>query len=417
MNGLRVLAQRIRRVNGSEYLFAIPIGLILDLLEIPDPLRPFPDNRRVNKKHALDFGNYWEAQDLEWVIPPLLLDYPRKLSVHRLQIETQLSNLVEIEIPADHTGSLKILDGQHRILGWYLKRLELVSRNEDHVSVYNKYVISGKDRELAEVEEKIARTKYQLDRFQTEHVSINLIDNLDARRHQQFFVDIAKNAMGINKTVQAKFDNSSIVNRVTQEIIQNHTLLKNRIDMEKTTCSGSNPNLLTVVNVADIVRHSCFGIAARVTSKREAIFADESLRETVVSFLDCMQTSIPQLNELIAGRTEATQFRAEYLIGSSTIWRCLAGAYHESCVVIDDDEGYLGIDKAQEKSFSKMLRQLSQNMSLPISENWLLTGLFPKETSKAPSSRTQDLLAMAMLFSAWTANDELFNPPTPEELE
>ena len=416
MSSLKVVAQRIKRVNGAEYLFAIPIGQILDLLEIPDPLRPFPDNRRVSKRHALDFGNYWESQDLEWVIPPLLLDYPKALRTHRLQIGTELSNIVEIEIPADQTGNLKILDGQHRILGWYLKRLELVSRNEELVSNYNKCVISGKERELAEVEEKIAKTKYQLDRFRTEHVSINLIDNLDTRRHQQFFVDIAKNAMGINKTVQAKFDNSSIINRVTQEVIQTHPMLKGRIDMEKTSCSGSNPNLLTVVNVADIVRHSCFGIAARVTAKREGIFADESLRETVMSFLDCTQQSIPQLDEFIHGKIDAQRLRTEYLIGSSTIWRCLAGAYHESCVVIDDDEGYLGIDQGQRESFSQMLLQLSQHMTLPLSRAWMATGLFPKETSRAPSSRTQDLLSMAMLFSAWTANGELFNPPSPEEL-
>lgn len=417
MSKLKIVGLRIKRSSGAEYLFAVPIGQIIDLLEIPDPLRPFPDNRRVSKKHALDFGNYWEAQDLEWVIPPLLLDYPRTLDVRRLQIGAELSNAVEIEIPADRIGKLRILDGQHRILGWYLKRLELIARNEELVSTYNKCVIADKKIEIGKIEESIARTKYQLDRFQTEYVSINLIDNLDTRKHQQFFVDIAKNAMGINKTVQAKFDNSSIVNRVTQEVIESHPLLKDQIDMEKTSCSGSNPHILTVVNVADIVRHSCFGIAARVTAKRESVFADESLREIVMSFLNCMQDSVAEITRFLNGKVTAPELRANYLIGSSTIWRCLAGAYHESCVVIDDDEGYLAVDQVQEQAFSRMLGEFSRNMDLPLSRKWMSTGLFPKETSRAPSSRSQDLLAMATLFSAWTASGQLFDPRAPEEFE
>jgi hypothetical protein len=59
----KVFAQRIKRIGNSTFLFSLPIGLALELLEIPDPAHPFPDNRRVSKKHAMDFGNYWERNE------------------------------------------------------------------------------------------------------------------------------------------------------------------------------------------------------------------------------------------------------------------------------------------------------------------------------------------------------------------
>jgi hypothetical protein len=80
-----VTAQQIKRLGSTEYLFAIPISLALELLEIPDPARPFADNRRVSKKHAMDFGNYWEMHSEDWVVPPILLDTAEELTYNELK--------------------------------------------------------------------------------------------------------------------------------------------------------------------------------------------------------------------------------------------------------------------------------------------------------------------------------------------
>jgi hypothetical protein len=74
MGSHTVTAQRIRQGNSFAFLFSLPINFVLDILEIPDPNKPFPENRRVSKKHALDFGNYWERHEGGWVVPPVLLD-------------------------------------------------------------------------------------------------------------------------------------------------------------------------------------------------------------------------------------------------------------------------------------------------------------------------------------------------------
>jgi len=415
VNQSEVLAQRVSRNGNSEYLLALPIAQALELLDIPDPTHPFPDNRRVSKPHAIDFGNYWEKQDGKWLVPPLLLDYSKTLQFERLEVHGSLSNLGFLMLPSDRLGALQILDGQHRVLGWYLKKLELNARLSVAVSDFNKNVISKEGQCVTTAKLEITYIKQQIDRFNNEYVSINLLDGIDSYRHRQFFVDIAKNALGINKTVQAKFDTASIINRVTQLLIKEHPLLRGRVDLEKTSCSGHNPNILTVVNVADIVRHVSFGISARMTTKKENTFQDDALYLLITRFLDLMQSNVPQLQEFMAGETTAQEFREKYLLGSGTIWRCLAGVYHELCVVIGSDDGYVGIDAHQEREFAKLLSKISGHMKLPISSGWFATTLFPNRNSKAPSSRAQDLTSMVDLLRAWAIGGELFIPKKPKK--
>ena len=412
----KVLAQRIKRIGNSTFLFSLPIGLALELLEIPDPAHPFPDNRRVSKKHAMDFGNYWESHESDWIVPPLLLDSSLTLNFEMISKKSHETELVELELVSGDRETLRILDGQHRILGWYLKQIELESRLTDATSAYNKLIISGARKESEIVMGEIDRIRGIIDRLKNEHVAVNLLDSLTPQLHQQFFVDIAKNALGINKTVQAKFDSASIVNRVTQNLIKSHPLFEDRIDLEKTSCSGTNPNLLTVVNVSDITRHACFGVNRQVTAKRENNYKDNVLEENVKTFLDSIVKQIPQLNQVIEGRLKPEALRENYMLGSGTIWRCLSGAFYETCVIIDDDEGTIEIDRSQLRKFEKFLGLFGENMSLPISREWFATNLFPIKRSKAPSSRAQDLEAMVSLMSAWTRNGRLFFPKNPSGL-
>lgn len=413
---IQVTAQQIKRLGSTEYLFAIPITLALDLLEIPDPAHPFVDNRRVSKKHAMDFGNYWETHPTDWVVPPILLDTSEELKFKQIKRDNEQIALVDLQLPADHKNSLRILDGQHRILGWYLKRLELDARLSEATTSYNKAIIASADSEKLIIQNEIDLINQHVIRLDTELVSINLIDSLSAKKHQQFFVDIAKNALGINKTVQAKFDSASIINRVTQELIKSHALFRERIDMEKTSCSGSNPNFLTVVNVSDISRHACFGVNRMVTAKRENNYKDSDLAEIVTIFLDTMVQNVKPLQLIIDGRIKPADFRENYMLGSGTIWRCLAGAFYEACVIIDDNEGTIDIDEDQLFKFGKMIKQFSESMKLPISAQWFATTLFPVKRSKAPSSRAQDLESMVGLLTAWSRNGRLFFPKTPSGL-
>jgi hypothetical protein len=325
------------------------------------------------------------------------------------------TEVVEIELSPSEKRAFRILDGQHRILGWYLKKLELDTQLVTLTSDYNTSSIDGDKVAIERISSEIARTRFTLSRIENEHVVINLIDSVGIDRHKQFFVDIAKNALGINKTVQSKFDTSSVVNRVTKLIISEHPLFRDRIDFEKTTCSGTNPNLLTVVNVADITRHACFGIGARVTERRENTYGDQELESNISSFLDTMVANIPQLGMIVEGTLSPGEFREQYMLGSGTVWRCLAGTFYETCVVIDDELGIIRRDFMQVQKYELFLRNFSANMSLPISRSWFATKLFPDQRSKAPSSRSQDLRAMVKLMTSYVETGQLFVRNTPRE--
>lgn len=416
MSSHTITAQRIKQGDSFAFLFSLPINVAIEVLEVPDPNKPFPDNRRVSKKHALSFGSYWEKNEGSWIVPPLLLDSAKPLKCRSISKTYGETELVELEIGTSKYDELRILDGQHRVLGWSLKSDDLRTRLSESTSRFNKALLNGEKLKsellLSEID-IIRRVKKRIDK---EHVAIYLIDSLSSKIHQQFFVDIAKNALGINKTVQAKFDTSSVINRVSIKLINSHPLLVGRVDLEKTSCSGENPSFLSVVNVSDITRHACFGINRRVTASKENSYRDSELEAIVEIFFDSVVRNIRVLSKIIDGSLKPKTLRQQYLLGSGTMWRCLAGAFYETCVIADHDEGTIEVDSKQLRKFEKFLQRFSQSMQLPISRQWFATTLFPTKESRAPSSRAQDLQSMVDLMTAYSANGELFDPKNPSGL-
>jgi hypothetical protein len=404
MNSYNVIGQRIDNSGLVTYLLSLPIRDALQILEIPDPGKPFPGNRRVNKKHAMEFGNYWEKERGNWVVPPILIDSETPVESRLVETTSAVGQVYELTLPVQNFGSLKILDGQHRILGWYLKSLELGLRKSDAISLYNRAVGAGDSDLAGEYLSQISILESLGTRLDSESISVTIIDSLDEKRHQQFFVDIAKNALGINKTVQAKFDNSSVINRVTQYLVKNHPLLVGHVDLEKTTCSGTNRNLLSVVNVADVVRHVSFGISSRVTARKEVLYEDDAIAAVAKRFFDVSLECLPILQRFVDQSISAPELRDKSLLGSGTIWRCLAGAYFAICVQSDETAGDIHVDREKETLFRNLLENFSLDSSLPISQRWFLTGLFPNNQSKAPSSRAQDLTSMVQILSNWATS-------------
>jgi hypothetical protein len=403
-----LIAQRISYGSRESLLLSLSINDALNIVEIPDPNLPFPGNRRVSRKHAIEFGNYWESAVDSWIVPPLLLDC--ESYIERSDIRLSDTNMMcKIELDELRNSSLKILDGQHRILGWHLKRGEIDQKISDETNAYNKAVFSKNKVLMNRCEHQLTSLRMTKDRFEREKVALNILDSLSHKMHQQFFVDIARNALGINKTVQAKFDSASVINRVSQNLIKSHELLISRVDLEKTSCSGNNKNLLSVVNVSDIVRHCSFGINARVTLKREDLFSDKEVQAIANEFLNVMVRSLSALKRVEDGTYTPATLRKENLIGSGTIWRCLAGAFNRICVIRDEQNGTLKIDLNGKKRFERLVTQLSNQLLLPINRHWFATGLFPAKTSTAPSSRSQDLETLVSLLVQWAESGELFS--------
>lgn len=110
------VAVRTKQGGRDVYTFHLPLEDVPRVLPVPDPERPTPGNRRVNAKHAKDFGRYVRSQ-LDWVAPPLLM---RDSNECKFEPQTALPDGSEIgilKIPRNSRTALKIIDGQHRILG------------------------------------------------------------------------------------------------------------------------------------------------------------------------------------------------------------------------------------------------------------------------------------------------------------
>jgi len=142
MTSIKTIAQKMEHGETISFITALSIAELLELLDIPDPNKPFEDNRRVNKRHAMEFGDYWESQRNGWISPPLLLDTELVIDYQNVP-QLNLDSTVLINIPSSKKREVNILDGQHRVLGWFLKRNDLLSRQNDANATYNRAVFSN----------------------------------------------------------------------------------------------------------------------------------------------------------------------------------------------------------------------------------------------------------------------------------
>src|SRR6266545_3140299 len=106
-----------RYKQGGRTVYNIDLSLLQvdTYLPIPDPQRPTEGNRRVKESHARAFGEYVRKQK-EWVSPALLLRAP---NIFEFDVKEEIAGTQFgiLSLPRIAQMELRILDGQHRILG------------------------------------------------------------------------------------------------------------------------------------------------------------------------------------------------------------------------------------------------------------------------------------------------------------
>lgn len=400
-----LLVTRYNRGHGrSIFVIALPLHLIPSHLPKPDPEEPFEGNRTVDLPHARKFAQYWMSRG-DWACPPILLDTNASLKFD-VRFEAGGVQVGVLSLPHNSVGTLDILDGQHRILGWYLALEEIAAglkkareqlvqsrRAEDPVAIQ---VWTDKTSELEALEA----------RLRNEYVTMELVAGVTLQEHKQAFADITNNARGITKSKTVEFDSVSVINRVTRDICSSHELLDGRVDFERDRAVGKNENYVSARNVSDIVRHVALGIKGRMNPRREAAFSDEKLENLTSAYLDTLTESFPQLADLVEGDTTAENLRKTSLLASPTILRVLAGVFHNVAVELVGDIPQLrdgGLDEV--RSF---FEKLAPHMDAPVLEGnpWMETGVFPEEGGMAPGSRSQELSGLTETLTRWATGAE-----------
>lgn len=402
-----LLAQRYTLAGKSVFVVALPLNLVPTHLPIPDPEQPFPGNRRVSVSHAVKFGEYWRS-NTKCATPPLLLDTVWPLTKDfEPKYKAGGVEFGVLRLPHASAKALEILDGQHRILGWTRIHDTMNEELKSALENYSLAVTTGDPDSQALWQAKIQSIESDLDRMRSEFVTLEIIEGLTQDEHKQLFADIANHAKGITKSVTVAFDRRSVLNRVAIQIAEDAPLLAGRVDFEKDRVAGSNPAFISGRNLSDLVRHVAVGIDGRMTARRESRFSETQIESLVMDFFEVLVDSFPSLQNLADDESvSAAELREVSLLGSPTILRCLAGAYHSLAVVgLEDDKPMAS--SAGVKRAKKLFSELAPHMGLPISEEWFATQYFPEKSSKAPSSRAQDLRGLTETMVAW-ADDGIF---------
>ncbi len=401
---IRFYATRYKQ--GGRTVFSLDLALtqIAGLLPTPDPANPTEGNRRIKVAHANGFGEYVRTQP-DWVAPALVLRAP---NIFQFESEKEIggTEFGIISFPRLASTDLRILDGQHRILGIHMAIRAIAEELEKQRSLLAAAKRNGDEAPVLQMlQKKIEDLNEQRERFDRERTTIQIFIEDDQTAYKQMFFDIADNALGITSSVRARFDNRKVVNRSLEDVMK-HALLKGRVDPEQDRMGRNNPNLMGAKHVAEIVRTLAVGIDGRIGRRLEDELRENALVEKTNNFLDVLLASFPPLAAVADDELTTEDLRKSSLLGSTVILRVLAGVYAE----LVDKQAF------DEDDVTDFFRQLAPHMYGPTTEDSIWVARVSDDVFSpgtfAPRSRRQDLKTLRDTIVMWAISQ-----PHPQWLE
>jgi hypothetical protein len=385
--------------QGGRTVFSVDLSLtqIAQLLPAPDPANPTEGNRRINEAHAKAFGGYVRDQ-AEWVAPALVLrgpdifDFEPRESIGGTEFGV-------ISFPRLASTDLRILDGQHRILGIHLAIQGIANDLEKARSGLAAAKRNGSEADiLQQFQDKIDQLNAQRERFARDRTSLQLFIEDDQVAYKQMFFDIADNALGITSSVRARFDSRKVVNRSLEDVMK-HALLKGRVDPEQDRMGRGNPNLMGAKHVAEIVRTLAVGIEGRISRRLEDELREDALVQKTNEFLDALVAAFPPLDAVIDGKLSSDDLRRISLLGSTAMLRVLAGVYAE---LVDRH-------RFDDEDVTDFFRILAPHMPGPVTGDSIWVTKIKDDVfspgALAPRSRRQDLKTLRDTLVTWATTD------------
>ena len=399
------IAQKSEQGGRKHYLIVLPLPQVITTMPIPDPAVPFDDNREVKASHAKNFAEYMRTH-AHWHAGCLTIRTMSGATTFEPFQGAQVGNLQfgTLRVPRNARGIFKIIDGQHRILG--IKYL-LDSLADDLMSATSSLAKAqriGSDKAVIEqFEREIKNIKNVQERVANDCIAIELVVEDDTELAKQIFVDVANHALGVRKAITAVFDQTKVVNRALNELLDGacDDLISGRIDGYKDRVTGSNPNLMGAGSLADVIRTLAVGINGRISAAQEKTLDQKVLAREANKFFEVLRNAFPQLNEISIGNSTPADLRKASILGSSTMLRVLAGVYFEL-----RQRGATFID------ILEFFKKLGKHTSAPVTSTnssgrmWLnatTEGAFA-DGANAPGSRSQAVKALVAAIIEWYSN-------------
>jgi hypothetical protein len=398
-----VPATRYRQGGRDMYHITVAVAQLPQIVvKRPDPDHPIEGNRKVDASRARKFGVYL-LKNADWVSPAIIVRAPTgELQFNAAQTFEDGTAWGVLTIPLDVLTEILLLDGQHRTLGAFFALDEI---NEQILAI-ERAKRNGNEDTVPELEQQLGKLRVTRERFTREHLSMDiaLVATDDAK---QMFADINNNAKGVNPDYTTILDQRLVVNRMAAELIEDHPLLKDRVELgQSARMSGTNPNLMGAKTVADIVRTVHVGVAGRIGARVEDELSKQQ-QEAVMrvrTFLDVLVAGFDDLQAVMDGDLEPVELRDERspnrsMIGSTTMLRVLAGVYHD--LTRADDEERPPMSRAEIEMFYRALAPKLR--TIPIAEDdqfWLSTEAFIPNTN-APQARQGTVIKLVNTLAGW----------------
>ncbi len=406
-----------------HYVLCVPMRQLPVMLPIPDPSRVLDDNREVKLPRARAFANYVRENE-GWHAGPLTVRTD-SATVHFEAFDGQDGSIMRfglLKVPRINRDGFRIVDGQHRQLGFNILLNEVANDLIDHKQKLHDADARGEAKELiTNFAKQVKKLEELQDRLNKESVAIDLLIENDHLMARQIFVDVANHALGVPKAVTARFDLRKVVNRTLGRLLSPeriHALLKDKVDDQKDIVKGKNPNLLAASKVVDLIRITSKGINGRFSKRDESDaeagtgLTEEKLETTTTEFLDVLVSAFPDLRAVADGDLSPAELRAESMLGSITMIRVLSGVYFE-----------LKQMGAGDQAVTSFFDKLSSHMAVPVTAGTPSGELWLGVTSEkdgadhpvfvdggtAPSARAQDVKVLVAAITSWSSNP-------PEEL-
>ncbi|MFI2490151.1 DNA sulfur modification protein DndB [Promicromonospora kroppenstedtii] len=397
----RFFGSRYKQGGRTVYGLDFSVSELVTFLPKPDPDKPLDasdSQRRIYPLHAKQFGEYVETTP-DWVAPALLLRGPSIFEFDRkIAQNTGTTQFGVIGVPKDSRAEIKIVDGQHRTLGFHMAweslnakimtaRANLARAKEDAMDAA---VVSN-------LQAKLDGLVHRRTTLASERVSVQIVVTDDPRVARRIFVDINDNAKGITGSVRSRFDDRKVISRALDIVLNNNELLKGRVDLELDRITGGSPYLLGAKHVADMLRALTVG-NGRIGKRLEEELDEQQIAYEFEAFSNGMVTAFPDLRAVQEGDLAPASLRASSLLGSSVILRGFAAAWYE----LREEEWE--IDEITE-AFANFAAGMQGPVYPDPKDTWFATGLFSASDNGvySPNSRAQDFKQLTTTITEWAS--------------
>lgn len=386
-----------------HYALAVPLTLVPKILPIPDPTKPFHDNREVNLGHAKNFSLYIR-EHVGWHAGSLTIRAITSAVEFKIYPGGDMGSVKigELRVPRDSNNAFVIIDGQHRVLGVSILLQGISDDQRDARSRLakaerigaEKGVIDQMNKELASLE--ILRTRVEHDSF-----TLDLLIEDDHELARQIFVDVANNARGVSKAITARFDQYKVVNRAVNVLIDSGStceLIRNRVDCQTERLSGQNINLIGAGNLGEVIRIIQAGISGKISPAQERSLNPEHLSKDANTFFNILVESFPEFEVIASGTSRVPEMRKTSIVFSIPMIKVLAGVYHN-----------LSILQYTRSEIITFFQKISRHTGAPVvagtqsGDLWInsTSGKIFRDGVRKPSSRVGEIKQLVDIVTGW----------------